>query len=83
MKNRLFAPMNITRFQRRKCISIRYSKTKVIFKDQYLIDCIAYVEQNPVRANLTNSPKDYEFNSYKERNLTDVKNGTLLDKLIL
>jgi len=32
-------------------------KTKIIAKDKYLIQCIAYVEQNPVRANLINSPR--------------------------
>lgn len=58
-------------------------KTKVIHKDQYLIDCIAYVEQNPVRANLVNSPKQYEFSSYSERNLSDNKDCRLLDRLLI
>ncbi len=57
-------------------------KTKVIVKDQYLIDCIAYVEQNPVRANLVANPKDYEFNSYLERNLSDNSSFKLIDKLL-
>jgi len=57
-------------------------KMKVIVKDGYLIDCIAYIEQNPVRANLVNSPKEYEFSSYQERNWSD-KDFNLLDKLLL
>ena len=58
-------------------------KTKVIVKDQYLIDCIAYVEQNPVRTNLTNSPKEYEFSSYLERNLNENICFKLIDKFLL
>ena len=56
-------------------------KTKIIAKDKYLIQCIAYVEQNPVRANLINSPEEYEFSSYSERNLGDNLHYKLLDKL--
>ena len=58
-------------------------KIKVITKDQYLIDCIAYVEQNPVRANLVSSPKEYEFSSYVERNLSNKGGFTLIDRLLL
>ena len=57
-------------------------KAKVITKDQYLIDCITYIEQNPVRANLVNSPTRYEFSSYFERALGN-NNFKLLDKLLL
>ena len=57
-------------------------KTKVIVKDEYLIDCIAYVEQNPVRANLAASPKEYRFSSYQKRNLSD-RDFNLLDKILL
>lgn len=58
-------------------------KTRVIAKDQYLIDCVAYVEQNPVRAHLTNNPKEYEFSSYMERNLSIEENFKLLDKFLV
>ena len=58
-------------------------KTRVIAKDQYLIDCIAYVEQNPVRAHLTNNPKEYEFSSYLERNLSMEEIFKLLDKFLI
>lgn len=58
-------------------------KAKVIVKDQYLIDCIAYIEQNPVRANLVNNPKEHKFSSYLERNLNDNENFNLLDKLLI
>lgn len=58
-------------------------KAKIIAKDQYLIDCIAYVEQNPVRAKLISNPKEYKFSSYLERNLTNNGDFTLIDKLLL
>ncbi|MDO8661751.1 MAG: transposase [Candidatus Omnitrophota bacterium] len=58
-------------------------KAKVIARDQYLIDCIAYVEQNPIRANLVKNMKEYEFSSYPERNLAYLNNFALLDKLVL
>ena len=58
-------------------------KTKTIAKDQYMIDCIAYVEQNPIRANLVKTIGEYEFSSYPERNLTRIKYFALIDEFIL
>ena len=58
-------------------------RTKVINKDEYLVGCIAYVEQNPVKANLTNSLKEYEFSSHQERCLNEDINVRLLDKLLI
>lgn len=58
-------------------------KAKAITRDRYLIDCITYVEGNPVRANLVRSMKEYEFSSYPERNITYRQNVNLLDKLTL
>lgn len=57
-------------------------KTKVITKDDYLIYCIAYVEQNPVRASLVKNICDYEFSSYSERVLNE-KGFELIDKFML
>jgi putative transposase len=58
-------------------------KAKVINKDEYLIDCIAYVEQNPVRANLASCLRAYEFSSHPERCLNENESLGLLDKLLL
>ncbi|MEW6101762.1 MAG: transposase [Candidatus Omnitrophota bacterium] len=58
-------------------------QSKVIVKDRYLIDCIAYVEQNPARVGLVNKMSEYAFSSYMERNLTNKCGLTLLDELIL
>ncbi|MFA5338631.1 MAG: transposase [Candidatus Omnitrophota bacterium] len=51
-------------------------KSMVIEKNDYLITCINYIEANPVRGNIVNSPLDYLWSSYKER-IFDIKNGVL------
>jgi len=50
-------------------------KSKIIVKDNYLIDCIHYVELNPVRANLVKSAGEYYWSSHQER-VTE-KNGKI------
>ncbi|MCX5709649.1 MAG: transposase [Candidatus Omnitrophica bacterium] len=42
-------------------------KNMVIQKDDYLINCISYVEANPVRAGIVRFPADYCWSSYKDR----------------
>lgn len=51
-------------------------KSMVIQKDNYFIDCVYYIEANPVRADLVPSPSDYLWSSYKERVFGN-KNGLL------
>jgi len=58
-------------------------KSKIIVKDRYLIDCINYVEQNPVRASIVRAPQEYKWSSYKERNLGVDKGEEILDNLSL
>lgn len=55
-------------------------KSFVIEKDKYLLDCLQYIELNPVRANLVTRPEDYLWSSWKER-LWELKSpvGHLLD----
>lgn len=56
-------------------------KSMIIQKDKYLIDCLTYIELNPIRANLVSFPKDYPWSSCKERhfgtNSLDTKRGLL------
>lgn len=54
-------------------------KSHVIEKDKYLINCISYVEYNPVRANIVLRPEDYGWSSYKARILG--KKDKLLDEM--
>ena len=42
-------------------------KSMVIGQDCYLVDCIEYVEMNPVRANLVKTARDYQWSSYRYR----------------
>jgi putative transposase len=48
-------------------------KSMVIQKNDYFLDCVYYVEANPVRASLVLSPVDYPWSSYKERVLMSDK----------
>lgn len=58
-------------------------KSKVTVKDRYLIDCINYIELNPVRAAMVSAPQQYCWSSYKERNLGVDKEMQMLDNLNL
>jgi len=50
-------------------------KSKTIVKDNYFIDCIHYIELNPVRANIVKTAGEYRWSSHQER-ISD-KNVTL------
>ncbi len=40
-------------------------KSKLIEKDEYLIQCGKYIELNPVRAGIVKAPEDYPYSSYR------------------
>lgn len=52
-------------------------KSKVIEKGAYLLECINYIETNPIRASLVSKLSQYPWNSYKFK---AIKNN-LLDNL--
>ena len=54
----------------------RYKST-VIEKDKYMLDCLEYVELNPIRANISKSPFEYPWSSWKAR--LGYNKGNLLD----
>lgn len=56
-------------------------KSFVIQKDGYLINCISYIEYNPIRAKIALRPEDYEWSSYRQRVLGE--GGNLLDPIVL
>ena len=58
-------------------------KSKIIIKDRYLIDCVNYIELNPVRANIAGAPQEYGWSSHRERNLGIDKESRMLDALNL
>jgi putative transposase len=51
-------------------------KSMAIQKDNYFLECVYYVEVNPVRAGLVSSPTDYIWSSYRDRVLGN-KNGLI------
>jgi putative transposase len=52
-------------------------KSKIIEKDAYLLECINYIESNPVRAFLSSHIKEYHWSSYNFREV----NHELIDSL--
>ncbi len=57
--------------------------SKVIIKDSYMLNCIQYVEFNPLRANLVKSVEEYPWSSFKERTISlNIKSG-ILDELCI
>ena len=42
-------------------------KNMVVIRDEYFINCISYIEANPVRAGIVNSPGEYNWSSYRGR----------------
>ncbi|MFH0790974.1 MAG: transposase [Candidatus Omnitrophota bacterium] len=39
-------------------------KSNLIEEDSYILECIEYIHNNPVRAGMAASPKDYRWSSY-------------------
>lgn len=58
-------------------------KSKVIVKDNYFIDCIHYIELNPVRANLVKAAYEYCWSSHRERALEENNGLAVVDKMHL
>ena len=56
-------------------------KSKVMQDETYVVDCINYIEMNPVRASMVKSPMDYPWSSYRYRVLGIEM--PLLDQLVL
>jgi len=52
-------------------------KSRLIQKDNYLLDCMAYIENNPLRASLTLEIKEYPWSSYGFR----IANNNIIDEL--
>ena len=58
-------------------------KSRVIVKDRYFIDCLNYIELNPVRADLVKTPYEYIWSSYNERLDEDQMEKGLLNAIVL
>lgn len=54
-----------------------------IYDERYLINCINYIHQNPVKAGIVSKCGDYQYCSYNDyMNNTGVANNAILDKII-
>jgi putative transposase len=51
-------------------------KSKIIEKDAYLLECVNYIETNPIRASLVSDLNKYTWSSYNFK-----KNNDILDSL--
>jgi len=58
-------------------------KSKIITKDEYIINSINYMELNPVRVNIARTPQEYRWSSYRERNFGALREEQMLDSLSL
>ena len=56
-------------------------KSYIIQKDEYLINCITYIEYNPVKAGVVLKPEDYKWSSYSARVLGKKDFLFLLDNI--
>lgn len=56
-------------------------RSMIITKDKYLVDCINYIELNPLRIDLVKQLPEYLWNSYNARVLG--KDDKIIDKLSL
>lgn len=54
-------------------------KSMIVVRDQYLIDCMNYIELNPLRAGLVKQPSEYLWTSYNSRRLG--RNDKVTDNL--
>ncbi len=52
-------------------------KSKIIERDSYLVECMNYIETNPIRASLVSNLSEYKWSSYNFR----ITNNPILDKL--
>jgi len=53
-------------------------KASLIDSDAYLLACYRYVDLNPVRASMVDSPADYQWSSYREH--VDLDDTTYVDE---
>ncbi len=58
-------------------------KSQVVAKDDYLVDCLNYIELNPVRANMVRAAQDYTWSSYRERVIAEDMPVKIVNNLYL
>ncbi len=56
-------------------------KSFIVTKDSYILNCVNYIEYNPVRAKMVEKPEDYKWSSYRARVLGEP--DLILDPIVL
>ena len=56
-------------------------KSKIIEKNEYLLECARYIETNPLRAGVVERLRDYKWSSYRARVLGEP--DLILDPIVL
>ena len=67
----------------------KYKRTGYVFRDRYkaegiyseeqLHNCIKYIYDNPVKAEVCNKAEEYEFSNYKKINFTNTREYSFID----
>lgn len=59
--------------------------SKIIESEKYILECLNYIHNNPVRAGIVDNPRDYTWSSYKAFEEEDRGVGSLIavDKLTI
>jgi len=68
-------------FQRNGSLFQQHTKAKHIDDRSYLLTILTYIHQNPIRAGLVKELQAWPYSSYPD--LADLRNGTLVDPLII
>ena len=57
-------------------------RTEPIYNEKYLLNCMNYIHNNPVKAKIVNKPENYKFSSYNDYcNYTGVYNNSILQEM--
>ena len=54
-----------------------------IFNERYLLNCIIYIHNNPVKAKMVKSPNDYKYSSYNDyKDKKGIYNNIIIKEII-
>ncbi len=69
------------RFKRHGSLFQPHSKAKEIEDEQYLLNLISYIHQNPVRSRLVTKAEEWKYSSYQD--LIGIRDGNLADRAFI
>lgn len=69
------------RFRRQGSLFQKHAKLKLVDDQNYFVNLVTYIHQNPLRANLVGKQEDWEFSSFQD--YTDLRKGSLPSKKLI